>query len=246
MSELSQYVKAQAADRPVGDILADILRKRIMDGEYLPGERLVEADLTKLYGVSRGPIREAIRRLVAEGLVNAEKHHSPTIRGIDQQRFMEMFELRGVLEGYACALAARNAARLRARDELLEQAELWRSGTYCETPARFVQENQRLHERLIALAERPMLREQIRALEIPGYRVLFFQHMLVPEEMELSARDHASILELVVQSNEAGAEARMRQHVHSAGTRIGARYTEQFFDRRLRELNRLKGQANTA
>src|SRR5690554_2578069 len=58
---LSRFIRELAVDRPISEVLADILRNKIINGELLPGSRLVEAELSKLYGVSRGSIREALR-----------------------------------------------------------------------------------------------------------------------------------------------------------------------------------------
>lgn len=240
MNALADFLKAQAPNKPVADVLADIFRKRIMDGEYLPGERLVEADLTKLYGVSRGPIREAIRRLIAEGLVEAEKHRSPTVKGLDQAQFEEMFEIRGVLEGYGAALAARNVTDGAKCKALNEEAQKWRSGAYASAPEIFVAANTRFHEEIGVLANRELLATQIRMLAIPGYKAVF-EPLLKSEEMERSSIDHADILELIAKGDATAAEARMRSHVQNSGSRVGAKYSDQLFDRRLRELERLRG-----
>lgn len=242
MTELAQYLKAQAPDRPVAEVLADILRALIMDGTFLPGERLVEADICKLYGVSRGPVREALRRLLAEGLLDAEKHRSPTVRGIDKEQFAQTFQVRGVLEGYAAALAAKNVTDIETAAMLREEAARWRAGSYSQIPSEFVEANTRFHSLVMNLAAHQLLAAQIGQLAIPGYKAVFAP-LIQADDMELSAHEHAAVLDSIAAGEAEKAEAALRTHVHRSGARIAASYSSELFDRRLRELERLRGHA---
>jgi DNA-binding GntR family transcriptional regulator len=240
MTSIGDFLKQKAPDKSVADMLADIFRKRIMEGEFLPGMRLVEAELTKLYGVSRGPVREAIKRLIAENLVEAEKHKSPTVRGVGQAQFREMFEVRAILEAFAAGLAAKRANDTAAA-ECGREAERWRRGDYANGIEQFVDANTRFHRTVTDLADHTTLSAQIEQLAIPGYKAVF-KPMVTPRDMAISARQHADILEAIAGRKPEVAERKMRQHVEESKDRVVGLYDVGLFDRRLRELERIKGE----
>jgi DNA-binding GntR family transcriptional regulator len=82
------------------------LRERIVSGEYGPGHRLVIDALARELGVSPMPVREAIRRLEAEGWVNYQRHQGAQVAPIDRDAWVDAMSTLAVLEGYATALAA--------------------------------------------------------------------------------------------------------------------------------------------
>lgn len=82
------------------------IRSLILGDSYRPGEKLSEEDLAATIGVSRTPVREALRRLHAEGLVDWEANRGATVPDWSEQDLDEIFELRVLLEGYGAELAA--------------------------------------------------------------------------------------------------------------------------------------------
>ena len=95
------------ADAP--DRVYATLRERLAAGVWAPGEPIREARLARELGVSRTPVREAIRRLVATGLLEQPPNHAPRVRRFDPRELAELYELRAELEGYAAEEAARRA-----------------------------------------------------------------------------------------------------------------------------------------
>lgn len=85
------------------------LRQEIIAGSLRPGDRLVERELAERFGVSRVPVREAIRALVAEGFVHFETPRRTVVRRLTPHDVKELFELREALEVYAAGLAASRA-----------------------------------------------------------------------------------------------------------------------------------------
>ncbi|MCW5683734.1 MAG: GntR family transcriptional regulator [Pseudolabrys sp.] len=100
--------------------LADILRERILNGTYAPGERIREIQLRNEFGFSNGPIREALQAIVAEGLAERAPWHGVSIKQLDEGQLLELFQLRLALLEYAAELAARN----RSEDALDKAAVL--------------------------------------------------------------------------------------------------------------------------
>lgn len=92
-----------AADEPV----YERLRGGIVEGRYAPGARLVEQSIAADLGVSRTPVREALRRLESDGLVISERNRGVIVRTVTAADVDDLYELRGRLESYAAELAAR-------------------------------------------------------------------------------------------------------------------------------------------
>lgn len=95
---------------PLRDIVFKTLREAIITGELKPGERLMEIKLANELGVSRTPVREAIRKLELEGLVNMTARKGAEVAPINAKDLAEVLEIRRALEGLACSLACRKAA----------------------------------------------------------------------------------------------------------------------------------------
>ncbi len=117
--------------RTTSDHVADALRSAILGGEFADGEELNQVELARHFGVSRVPVREALRQLQAEGLVSAEAHRRAVVVGFSQERIEEIFEIRALIEGHtlersAPAIDKEALARLRdlcdAMDATTDQA----------------------------------------------------------------------------------------------------------------------------
>ena len=98
-----------AATGTRADSVFDLLRASIVQGELAPGSKINEPQLSKLYGISRGPLREAIRRLEGCKLVEIKANVGARVVELDIQKAIEIYEIREALEGLACGLAAERA-----------------------------------------------------------------------------------------------------------------------------------------
>jgi len=85
------------------------LRKAIVSGELLPGERLLEEDLSARFGLGRAAVRMALVRLEHDGLVQRERHRGARVRRVSESEAVEILEARAALEGLAARHAALNA-----------------------------------------------------------------------------------------------------------------------------------------
>lgn len=77
------------------------LREAIMEGQFLPGERLIERELCEMLGVSRSSLREALRQLEAEKLITMRLHRGPTVAIMSREEAIELYAVRAMLESYA-------------------------------------------------------------------------------------------------------------------------------------------------
>lgn len=148
-----------AKPEPLGSVRERVLaalRQDIIAGRLGPGDRLVERELAERYGVSRVPVREAIRALVGEGFVLFESARRTVVRRLTPDDVRELFELREALEVYAAGLAAS-----RATPEALEdlRALLAEAATATEAGEgeAITDVNTRFHDRILAMAGNGLL-----------------------------------------------------------------------------------------
>lgn len=109
--------------QPLRDVIFETLRKAIVSGEIKPGERLMEVSLANQMGVSRTPVREAIRRLEAEGLVTMVPRKGTHVSELSVKDIMDVLEVRVVLDKLATDLAARRIqpSQLKALETVHKQ-----------------------------------------------------------------------------------------------------------------------------
>ncbi|NLG80651.1 MAG: GntR family transcriptional regulator [Firmicutes bacterium] len=140
------------------------LRKAIVEGYFAPGERLVQDKLAEQLGVSRSPVREAIRRLESEGLVEVTPVRRVTVINMPLDEAVGLYDLREVLEGLAARLAARNITPDQLsglRDCVRRMEGLLPPKT---TPHRWVEENSRFHEIIVQASRNRKLTELLPVL----------------------------------------------------------------------------------
>ena len=125
MTDLSMRIAAVAA--PVRQQVAEVLRSAITSGRFMPGQRLVEKDLCELTGVSRASVREALRQLETEGLIETRPNRGPLVSRLSPQDAASIYAVRGALEALAAQLFATQAsdqqvAELEAAVRVLDKA----------------------------------------------------------------------------------------------------------------------------
>ncbi|MBY0265953.1 MAG: GntR family transcriptional regulator [Burkholderiales bacterium] len=104
----------------IPDRIAEVLRERVIDGSYAPGQRLTEAVIAAEFGVSHGPVRDALRLLEQSGLVTIQPYRGAQVTELSTEDVRQMYEVREALVG----LRARQAARDPARETLVKDMEL--------------------------------------------------------------------------------------------------------------------------
>ncbi|MFJ6841660.1 GntR family transcriptional regulator [Streptomyces griseoluteus] len=148
-----------AKPEPLGSVRERVLaalRQDIISGRLGPGDRLVERELADRYGVSRVPVREAIRALVGEGFVLFESARRTVVRRLTPDDVRELFELREALEVYAAGLAASRATPGALEDLRALLAEAATATEAGEAEA-ITDVNTRFHDRILAMAGNGLL-----------------------------------------------------------------------------------------
>jgi DNA-binding GntR family transcriptional regulator len=101
---------------PIREQTVTNLREGITSGYFKPGERLIERKLCKLMGISRTPLREAMRQLETEGLIEIESFSGPRVAVVTFEQAQDIYQVRILLESFACRLFALNATNKEIRD----------------------------------------------------------------------------------------------------------------------------------
>jgi DNA-binding GntR family transcriptional regulator len=189
------------------DMVAAMLREMILVGELQPSEPLRQRDLAARFGVSETPVREALRRLQSEGLVNSDVHRGATVAEAEQGATEENFQIRSALEALAASLAAQ-----RVTEEELE--ELWSLHEQMASPSGdvdYVDLNRKFHFRIYECARSPLLLTLMR---------LLWQSMprgpRVARSLSESRHQHAQLLRALAAHDSAAAAEQMRAHILDA------------------------------
>ena len=191
----------------------DALRDAILNGEYLPGERLVEAQLCERLGVSRFNVRAALQDLAADGLVKVERNKGAHVRKVSLADAVEITQVRMVLEGLVAAQAARRVTDEQAI-ELDEVGVLMRRAVDAGEFRRYSALNHRLHD-LIRTIGAHQTAESILA-RLHGQLVRHqFAVSLLPGRPAVSLPQHERIIEAIRARDPGVAEAAMREHIAS-------------------------------
>lgn len=186
------------------------LHKALRLGRYKAGERLIPEDIAAEIGMSRMPVREAFRRLAADGLVTLRPNRGCVVAGLTLDEMNEAFEIRSVLEGLAVRLVMPKltAEHLEELDRLLARME--RAGEAGSSD--WVLRHQEFHAYLYTLTGRPKLIRQIAALHvaIEPYMRIWFDYVDKP----LSAREeHQNLIDALRSGDVALGERVMQEHV---------------------------------
>ncbi|MEM8571074.1 MAG: GntR family transcriptional regulator [Pseudomonadota bacterium] len=197
------------------EALCDRLEEMIVDGRLAPGERLDETLLAKRFQVSRTPVREAIRVLVAIGLVETGGRQGATVARVSVSMLIEMFDLMAVLEGMCAELAARRAT-LDQRAAMHEIHKALEAACTARNPDAFYRINTDFHDQLYAAAHTQFLADQTVRLRrrLAPYRMrVTFQ----PGRMRDSLVEHAAILAAIDEGDGAVAQQAARDHLRLLG-----------------------------
>jgi DNA-binding GntR family transcriptional regulator len=191
----------------------DLLRDAILKGEYLPGERLVEAQLCERLGASRFTVRAALQDLAADGLVKVERNKGAHVRKVSLDEAIEITEVRMVLEGLVAARAATRVTDAEA-GELDEIGLLMRRAVGAGEFRRYSDLNERLHRLIRRIAGHRTAEGIIETLRGQLVRHQFMVS-LHPGRPAVSLSQHERIIAAIQAHDPAAAEAAMREHIAS-------------------------------
>jgi DNA-binding GntR family transcriptional regulator len=196
------------------DLVVDELRDRILSGAIAPGSALRQELLAEELGVSRLPVREAIRQLSAEGLVDMIAHRGAYVSMLSRAEVQEFFDIRLRLEPWLLRLAVSQ----HTPEELDEAARIVARMDSAE-PQQWGRLNWQLHELLYRAAQRPAALAMVRALHEKSER--YFRFQIVNAPIRQQAHDeHSALIAFCRQGRAGEAEAALEHHIAEAAEQI--------------------------
>ncbi len=192
------------------------MRERIISGAVLPGINLSELALADEFGVSRTPVREALKQLQTEGLVEIRPRVGTFVTAPSRREITELFEIKELLEGAAARLLAQRGRvpEVDRLEENLREADMAVAANDKERYADLVQE---FHDLLVTGADNSKLEAHYRTLMNQlAYARLVTTSLNQPGRPLQSDREHHHVLDLIVAKDGDTAERVMREHVRAS------------------------------
>ncbi|GAB6902228.1 GntR family transcriptional regulator [Kineosporia succinea] len=186
------------------------LREQIVQGHFSPGVRLNEGEIAQSLGTSRGPVREALRRLEHHGLVTVEPHRGAFVRRLDLAEVRELFEVRIALESEAADLAA---SRLdRTGTSLLLDLQHHAEHEVSQGQQTVVFDRHDLHEAIVRLAGNQRLAQAVTQINVE-LRLARSRSGADGPRTKHAAHEHRLLVEQLTAGDRAGAARAMREHL---------------------------------
>ncbi len=205
---------ARLKPRPLYEEVAELLRQRIFaakQGDMEPGAWIDELKLAQEYGISRTPLREAIKVLAAEGLVTMKMRRGAYVTEVNAKDLYDVFHLMAVLEADAAASVAKNATaeQLKELESLHQQLE-----KSTKDRVKFFQLNEAFHVKLLDIANNRWAGQMVADLR-KVMKLNRAQSLLKAGRIEESLAEHAAIMVALKKRDAAAAQVAMRSHIES-------------------------------
>ncbi len=205
---------ARAADAESGrPSVVTGIREAILRGEFVPNQRLVEADLSEQFAAARASVRAALLELAKEGLVERVQNRGARVRAISLAEAVEITEVRLVVEGLCAAKAAERITE-EETEELAEIGESMRSAVSSGDVLGYSRLNEELHGRIRAISGQRTASEVLERLRAQSVRHQF-KLAMHPGRPHVSLPQHLAIIEAVCAHDPDAAERAARAHLRS-------------------------------
>ncbi|HHP50800.1 MAG TPA: GntR family transcriptional regulator [Moorella mulderi] len=216
---MKRYLKGKLSNyKPLREIVFEALKEAILEGHLKTGEKLMEIQLAEELGVSRTPVREAIRKLEQEGLVVIIPHKGAFVADLSMKDIADLFEVRAALESLAAALACE-----RATEEELEEMERLLmeigKGVEEENLEYTIEVDTKFHEVLYQASRNALLVKIINNLQekIQTYRTT---SLSMPGRMAEALEEHRRLLEAIAAREVDLAQRLAQEHIENAANRV--------------------------
>ncbi len=204
--------------KPLGEIVFDYLKNEIIEGRLTSGERLMEVSIAEKLGVSRTPVREAIRKLEKEGFVVIESRKGAYVSDATPKDILDIFEVRKVLEGFAAELAAKHMTDEEIFNLMITHKAFINALESNNVDA-LIQLDREFHNQIIKSSGNLKLIELTTQLseQIQRYRSSYF---LGSETFDDLAKSHTDIVEAIEKRNSDIAGNATRNHIKNIEERM--------------------------
>jgi DNA-binding GntR family transcriptional regulator len=203
---------ATLTPRALYEEVAELLRQRIFSRELEPGSWIDEMKIAEEYGISRTPLREALKVLAAEGLVTMKVRRGAYVTEVSQQDLADVYHLLSLLESDAAGVAAERATEAQLHTLQVLHAELEAAAIPGQVDREhFFALNERFHMQLLAIANNRW-RDQMVADLRKVMKLNRHNSLLKSGRIDESLREHRALMAAIVAHDPAAAMARMREH----------------------------------
>lgn len=223
-SEQLKVVPLEPETRTLADRVCRQIVTAIVKGEIPPGQKISEPELARTYGISRGPLREAIRRLEGWRLVERKAHVGARVVQLSTRELIEIYRVREALEGMACRLATKNMTdkEIASLKQLLDEHEA--SVEQREGRSYFQKEGDLdFHYRIVQGSKNAKLLELLGDDLYHLVRMYRYQFSVSSSRPKRALKEHRQIIDAIESRDEELAEMLMRRHISAARRNIEAR-----------------------
>jgi DNA-binding GntR family transcriptional regulator len=200
--------------RALYEEVAELLRQRIFNRELIPGSWIDELKIAEAYGISRTPLREALKVLATEGLVTMKVRRGAYVTEVNEKDLTDVFHLMALLEADAAGTVARNATVKELQELEAMHIELENAAQNRGDHLRFFTINEAFHMRLLQIADNKW-RDQIVADLRKVMKLNRAQSLLKAGRIEESLAEHSAIMKALKKKAAKAAEVAMRAHILS-------------------------------
>jgi DNA-binding GntR family transcriptional regulator len=192
------------------------LRRLVTSGTFAPGELMPEMALALEFGVSRTPVREALKQLENEGLVRIQPRVGTFVRTPTTREIVELFQVKESLEGLAAGLLARRGATPETAElqRNIEESEAAVAAGDAPEYARLIHD---FHWAIVNGSDNTKLREHYeRLMNQLAYHRIVLRTLDQPGRMRASNEEHRAVVKAILSKDAVGAEFAMRSHVDAS------------------------------
>ena len=213
----SNSIQAQRASSP--DKVANHVLDGIKSGRFVPGQRLIEADLSEALYTSRGPIREAFKRLAAEGVLTLIPHRGAYVRTLTRREVTDVLVIQETLTGLAARLAAENIDSANNRQQFNQVFARLIADSSISNIHQLLDRRAEFYATLVAISGNDELARFVPIPQTNLLRTQFVRHFS-NEERHRELQDYEAIAKHILAGAAQQAETAMRRHIKSSRASI--------------------------
>ena len=221
MSDFSNEVNEYM---PLRDVVFKTLRQAILKGDMVPGERLMEIQLAKKLGVSRTPIREAIRKLELEGLVTMVPRKGAEVAGITEKNLRDVLEVRRALEELAIELACERIHEGMVT-ELVAAERDFKDATAGSDAIKIARMDEKFHDIIFQATENDKLVQMLNNLREQMYRYRL-EYIKDEKPRQTLLAEHEEIINAIQSRQVSQAKSAIRSHIDNQEVTISKNIKE--------------------
>ena len=197
--------------RPLREMVYEELKMQILTGTIIPGTRMMEVELAEEMGVSRTPIREAIRKLELEGLVTMIPRRGAEVAQITEKSLKDVLEVRRALDVLSVELACERITK-EEMEELYRACQEFEKAAREKEPSVIAQADVRLHDIIVDATRNQRLKQLVNNLSEQMYRYRFV-YIQEANQYENLIEEHREVYESIVERNKERAARAARLHI---------------------------------